>query len=836
MSSRLLPSTRSDQPSFGMPWEPQFWDAERYRPQAVFRRFRTWIAASRRRRWTAWILIALFVLFVFPGLIGAVSIAQTGTATPVTAPNSALSWMNVKDSSGVQVSSYLFATNRGGVLSPGNLVLSFLISVLFAVWLVAVTTGVWMPGGTLDFQWLNMFGAPLRGVAENFTAQIATPMVLVTFVTIGSVPVAVFIVRGYSAKASMQVVTMVGVAILGPVFLAEPLAEVLSSHGLLVQGRDLGISIAAGLNGNSNPDPNQVVASIQVTGADNFVRKPLQVWNFGHVVDDRPACKAAWSAGVMAGDEDRVKNGMKACGDTAAYAAAENPSVGQIGAGLLLLLCAMILLLFAVYLAIKVIWAALDTIYYGFMTIFGFAAGGFVYGPTQTFTVRCVVHGFISAFRMAVFVIFLGLYQLFMGSLFQQARGQVMAVFVIGAIVEIVAIVQLRRLSQSLDSGNDWIANRFSLAVQNGLSAQGAGGGGGTALGMGNANASNSMSTLGMLAAASTINNSPITGWLAGRNNPLSRWAWLDQMDKKNKARGMKTKDLRDAAHAGVHSQVHNANTAKDGIERAKRRARRLGLGSSADREAAFAAQNVVHMTGLTSNIPFALQLAGVRQRALHRAWNATTDVIKHTDKEPLQSGHIGSVVAAHGLFENELVNGHDPRMTMARFHALEAVVDRYRGDFPGGVALRNPELEALGSSYVLRPEKSFIDHLQRIASGDTSDTILVHGNEIIDNVTPEQADRLGKWITNEHALRIQAATNWVAQNPTDLERIRVLRAEIDNGTQTIQYQQGKVSTGANSLAQPDTSNRPFTRPDARHPEEPRIPWDLLENLRNRRP
>ncbi|WP_425298282.1 hypothetical protein, partial [Nocardia abscessus] len=101
------------------------------------------------------------MLLVFPGLISAISTAQTGTATPVAPPNSALSWMDIKDSSGVEVSSYQFATNRGGVLSPGNLVMSFLISVLFAVWLVAVTTGVWLPGGTLDFGWLNMFGAPL---------------------------------------------------------------------------------------------------------------------------------------------------------------------------------------------------------------------------------------------------------------------------------------------------------------------------------------------------------------------------------------------------------------------------------------------------------------------------------------------------------------------------------------------------------------------------------------------------------------------------------------------------------------------------------------------------
>ncbi|WP_159842322.1 hypothetical protein [Nocardia sp. CY41] len=838
MRSLLASRIRTDQSSFGMPWEPQFWDADRWRPQMVFRRFRAWINASRRRRRTTWIVIALFVLFVFPGLMHAVSIAQTGTVTRGAAPNSATDWMNVKDSYGVNVSSYMLVVDRGGVLNIGNFALWIILMPLFAVWQLLTITGVWLPGKALDFQWLNLISAPLQAMARNLTTQIATPLLASTALAIGAFFVGYFIVRALYAKAAVQVVTMIAFAIAGVFFLTNPLAEALSDHGVLVQGRNVGLSVAAGLNGDNNPNPDQLVGTLQATMATNIIRLALQVWNTGHVVDNNPSCRAAWSAGMAAGSEDRVRNGMKSCGDSAAYAAMGDPSVGQIGAGLLLLLCALILLAFAAYLSFKIMWAALDLIYYGFASIFGFAAGGYIYGPTQTFTVRCVVHGFIAGGKMAFFVIALGGYELLLGSLFRAANGQIMVVFVIGAGVEVVAIVQVRRLSRNIDEANDWVTHRIGAAIQNPGTAQGAGGGAplGMGLGMGNSGAANSLTPLAMLGAISTINSSPVTAWAAGgRLNPLSPWSWLDHMDKKNKARGMKTKDLRAAAHAGVHTQVHNANTARDGIARARRRARVLGLDSSADREAAFAAQNVVHMTGLSSNIPFALQMAGVRRRELHRAWNATTDVIKHTDKEPLQSGHIGHVVAAHGLFENELVNGHDPQMVRARFHALEAVVDRYRGDFPGGVALRTPELENLGRSYVLNPEMDFITRLQKISSGDISDTILVHGGHIAD-LTPHDADRLGKWITNEHALRIQAATNWAAQDPTDLERIRVLRAEIDNGTQTIQYQQGKPSTGANSLAQPDVVSRPFTQPDpVRYPLEPRIPGDLIEALRNRR-
>ncbi|WP_043721405.1 hypothetical protein [Nocardia asiatica] len=814
-----------------MPWEPQFWDTERWRPQMVFRRFRAWVAASRRRRRTAWLLIALFALLVFPGLIHAVSIAQTGTVAPASAPNSATGWMNVKDSYGVNVSSYMFVTDRGGVLDPGSFALWILIIVLFAPWLIFVTSGVWLPGKALDFSWLNLLSAPLRGMAENFTAQIATPLMAAAAVAIGAFFVGYFIVRGHYAKAAWQVIVMVIVAIAGTVVLADPLAEALSDHGVLVQGRDLGLSVAAGLNGNSNPNPNQLVATLQTTMADNFVRLPLQVWNFGHVVDNNPSCRAMWTSGMMAGDEGRVKDGMRSCGDSAAYAATQNPSVGQVGAGLLLLLCAVILLAFAVYLSIKIMWAALDVVYYGFLTIFGLAAGGYIYGPTQTFTVRCGVHGFISGGKMAVFVIFLGLYELLLGSLFKSANGQIMVVFVIGSAVMVIAIVQLRRVSRNIDEGNEWVVNRIGLAIQSGMAGQGSGSGGtalGAGLGMGNANANSSMSALGVLAAASTINNSPITGLLAGHNNPLSRWAWLDHIDKRNKARGLKTKDLRAAAHANAHDRVWLANEAREGMTRSRT------YGRGRRRRAAFAAENVAHASGLAGGLFTALRMAGLSEEEAQTAADVRVDIMRHADKEPLASTHLSHVVAAHKHFERDAIRNPGGARAMARFHGLEASVDRYRGDYSGGVQIER-WLSNVGYSYIRNPEEAFISDLRDAANSATGGNLRLAGGGTA-TVTQNDADRLRQWLSNEHALRVQAATTWVAQDPTDMQRVRVLRSEIDKAAMTNQMEAGRNITGAVSLAQPDVNRTPLPRHAGNRDPNEHLPEDLLNDLRFRRP
>ncbi|MFD0361507.1 hypothetical protein ACFQZZ_08630 [Nocardia sp. GCM10030253] len=573
-----------------------------------------------------------------------------------------LSWMKIRDSSGVPLADYQFATNHGGPLNAGATILWAILGLEFIGYMTIVTTAIWLIGYALSFRWLDMFGSALRGVADALTGQIATPMMLVTAAAIGAFFVAWFIVRGYTAKATMQVVTMVGVAILGPVFLADPLEDVLSSHGLLAQGRDLGISVAAGLNGNNNPNPTQLVSTMQGDLADSFARRPLQVWNFGHVVDERPSCRSAWSAGVMSGDDDRIKNGMRACGDSAAHAKADNPTMGQVGTGLMLLVCAGVLLVFAAYLAIKVIKAALDTLYHAFMSIFGFAAGGFVYGPTQTFLVRNLVDSFVAAARMTAFTIFLGVYVLFLGNLFRQAQGQVMAVIVIAGAAEIVAISQLKRLSRSLDSGNEWIANRFALAIQGGQARSSSSGG--TALGMGTSSSAGSKGSSGIvttLAALNTVNSSPITAWLAGGvGNPLNPLA-----------RGRRKVDATNIHVAPMRQQSHTWNQlGRDSWREIVTRADKFG-DISTELGVASALKRLEDSRTPSTQLPAALLSAGASQKFVSDAMRAASTQKSTMSQNPYGFAPLQKAVAAARAVENYA--GDDAHMAYAAQAAVSA-------------------------------------------------------------------------------------------------------------------------------------------------------------------
>ncbi|WP_330179386.1 hypothetical protein OHB26_23305 [Nocardia sp. NBC_01503] len=806
----------------------QVWELRHWHLGAVVRRIGEWIRASRRRHRAVVLIGIILGLTVIPGCIGAVAMAQ-GDSPGAAGGNGALSWMNVRDSAGVSVSRYTFAFNTDavGILHPFNTAMATAISLEFAGWMVIVVTGIWLIGFVLSFRWMDLFATPLRAVAAGFTEQVSIPIVLITAASIGAFCVAWFVLRGFHAKAVMQVVTMLGVAVLGPMFLADPLADVLSSDGWLSQGRDLGITVAAGLNGDRNPQPNAIVASMQEQLADNFARKPLQVWNFGHVIDDRPACGAAWTNSVATGDDDRIKNAMRSCGDGAAYDAAKEPTAGQFGAGLLVLVSGTLLLAFGAVLAMRIVRSALDSVYHGFLAIFGFAAGGFVYGPTQTFLVRSVVHSLFAALRMAVQVIFLGVYVLFLGDIFKHAQGQVMSVFVMGAILEVIAISQLKRLDASLDRGNDWVANRFSQTLH-GATQQGSGGGG-TALGMGNVGAQrHGLGILKTFAAASVIGGSPLTALALQRRNPALPFSELETAASLANWGAQSVPGLGGPMGWNVQSMLNRQMFA----ESARRAAEKTG-GIDTVLGAAAAIQGAIDVGAGIADLNGALQGAGFTDTALIsravKSWNIAE---KDSEGNVLSDKHLAHTAAALNRAQtttNRLTRGGgrfkpgDSDQAAADIATLQASAYRLRRRRSGGVTLDegsadHPQLDFV-NDYMDRPSQSKLIALANVINGTAAPSeeqalanpdaarLRRHMGVLADaGVARYDADRMWAWIGNEHAKRILGAANALAENPDNRELMQEVRRQVVGARDSESWTPNGMRTPLQQFARPRTS------------------------------
>ncbi len=673
-------------------------------------------------------LIALAV-FGLPIAVGAIATAQSRTDAAGTSTINAIGWMNVRDSAGVAVSDYVFVTDHGGLLHPGNTAMATVLDLEFAGFMAIGVTAIWLIGYGLSFRWLELVSAPLSGVARALSGQIGTPLVIAIAAAVGALCVAWFVLRGWFGKATLQVVTMVGVAIFGVGYLADPMADVLSPHGLLAHGRDVGVAVAAGLNGDANPDPRALITSLESTLADNFVRHPLQVWNFGHVVDESPACRAAWSAGVAAGSDNRVTSGLQRCGDSAAYTKSRSPNAGQVCTGLLLLLFAAVLLLFGVYLSGKIVLAAAESIYHAFMAIFGFAAGGFVYGPTQTFLVRNVVDAFVSAGKMMAFTIYLGVYALVLDDLFRQTSGHGIQVIVLGGAMMMVGVVLLRRVGRNVAARGDRAVAQIGSMLAGAPATAGA-----TAAGTGPGAGSQHLLTT--LAAMNTVNANPLTEYLmGGKRSPLSARSGLRQQAE--------NANMRLAVESGRRGWLLNYNRTREQIiDSARSAAAEYG---HTPMGAAVAVDRVIDRGGGMGDLDSALTSAGFANQRIRldaiRAYNYRTswgpnmwDGDKHLGQAIASMGvlKLGRTPANIALFQrtaHRLANRRfaDPELRFSSFDAAERELLR---------------------GYFAAPSRAVIEGINQVATGAAATLPGIPGA-----VTADRAALMNRFI-NVHLSR----------------------------------------------------------------------------------
>ncbi|WP_216897867.1 hypothetical protein [Nocardia alni] len=777
--TRLLPPAQG--PEF-LAWERTLFDYDRWRLLAVVRRGRRWLGATRRRRRAVWLLTAVLALVFLPMAPGAT--AQTDTAVIDTPAASTLGSGQITDSSGVPLSNYVFATNHGSLFNPQDFGMSSVDEINFGLWEKELEWSEEVNHAAVTGGVPQAIGSVLTKVTDRFSSQLAISSILIVCATIGALFVAYFVVRGFHAKAAMQVVTMILVAIIGPLYLAHPLSDALSSNGLLAQGQNLGISLAAGFNGTPTTEPDAMQASMEHDMVDQFGRYPLQVWNFGHVVDNSATCKTAWTRGAMTSNEDEIKSGMKSCGDSVAYSLAANPTASQMGQGFILVVVGLFELLFQFYLFWVIVWAFFRAVWSAGCAIVGFAGSGFVYGPPQIFLIRSVVEGFVAAGAMVGYIALDGGYELFVGDLFDVAQGQTMVVMILCVFMPILAFTQLRRMRKGMESANDFIANRLGQAAQGG---SGGGGGGGRALGMGNAAAGNSLSGFKMmagLAAANALSSNFAFEWLAGATpNFLHPFARGDKLAKKANSDAFKHhRFLRGRNNANVQGLMHrekNQRLALDGAVAFGGINSHLGAGA--------AISNVVRAGGSLDDAYAAMIASGFSAPIAWEAVRSWGGAEEEAAGYPLSDANLRLLLgaASRASISARRYAMRDPHQSAeevaADFATFEAAAHRYRRHHRGGVTL-SPENLDIAQRYFEYPDKLHIGALRELSGlspyqsgADLSDDFASLRHELRD-MDPEHAHRVLDWITNEAAKRTFDSSLRLMRNPGDYETMRQAR------------------------------------------------------------
>ncbi|MFI5541957.1 hypothetical protein ACIA5H_36895 [Nocardia sp. NPDC051900] len=129
-------------------WDPMCWSS-----RAVLRRGRIWVIATHPGRIAVRLIISLIILLVILPLSGGAAVGRTDTIAGgrSTSAIDGVAWTDVRDSSGITLSDYLFAT-EGGILNPRGAALATMLDLLFAVFMV---TAIWLTGFAVSFRWLD---------------------------------------------------------------------------------------------------------------------------------------------------------------------------------------------------------------------------------------------------------------------------------------------------------------------------------------------------------------------------------------------------------------------------------------------------------------------------------------------------------------------------------------------------------------------------------------------------------------------------------------------------------------------------------------------------------
>jgi hypothetical protein len=230
-----------------------------------------------------------------------------------------------------------------------------------------------------------------------------------------AIPIGVFagvvtIHRGEAGRGWTMILIALTMPALSIAIFANPAGLMYGEGGLLEFARRVGFSVAQAATPGHNGTFDGVGSGGQVDALTaslitHTVREPLQLWNFGQVVDRVGGCGAAWSAAVNRGAPDGPIRAMQSCGNTAAVSYAQHLDGTNIWVGLVFVVVALLLGAFMVLSGWAVLKVSVKAIYTTVILLPTLWLGA-IPGAPQRRATAVVWQFFRHAIEVLVYIIF----------------------------------------------------------------------------------------------------------------------------------------------------------------------------------------------------------------------------------------------------------------------------------------------------------------------------------------------------------------------------------------------------------------------------------------------
>lgn len=374
-----------------------------------------WLYTHPRTR-RVWLMAQL----IWVGSLMALLTAPTASAAGIGA---ALSWTGLHDSYGLPIGAHFVsvvpmteAVRAQGPefgVSPdtwGPAVMSKVGTALtytqLAGWLglecallaCIAAIGIWFIKFALSAIWLTWLAALAQPILASMKALVdwmhLIPASFMICATIGGI---VAVTAGYGTGFGIILGGFLVIA-LGALLLKNPAEDITGENGILGIGRNLGLTVAQGFANNGPVSAGGSASQLDTITSwlvDVLVRQPIQLINFGQVIDDIPGCASVYNTALASSDSSAPAHAMATCAPSALEYARQ---LDAVSVGLFLFLIAAILVvLFAIdYVGCEVIRTGFRA-FWNVLVIVPAAAVAVAPGPQRQFAKRTalklVVHG-----------------------------------------------------------------------------------------------------------------------------------------------------------------------------------------------------------------------------------------------------------------------------------------------------------------------------------------------------------------------------------------------------------------------------------------------------------
>ncbi len=272
------------------------------------------------------------------------------------------------------------------------------------------TVSLWVMRISVSAYWLLLFGDIARNVTDA-VITVTTRWGLVGITTpIGVFLGAMAVRRGEHGRGWTMILVAIAMPLLVVTVFRDPAGLMYGPHGLLQFGRSAAFNTAQAATHNGPIGPGGFNAQIDTLTASlitHGLREPLEMFNFGHVVDKVGNCAGAYSEAMRShlGHLTAPVDAMKQCGDMAAVHYAQQLNGANVFTGLVLVLVALLFGWFMISSGWAVMQVSLKAIYTTAKLIPSLYAGG-ISGAAQEHAKSTVWKFFKHPIEVTVLITF----------------------------------------------------------------------------------------------------------------------------------------------------------------------------------------------------------------------------------------------------------------------------------------------------------------------------------------------------------------------------------------------------------------------------------------------